>query len=135
MNASFTHILGLFNLGPTELIVILVILLLLFGGSKLPSLARGLGQSIKEFKKSSKEGTEDEDKPAASETKVASAKPADPAANDPHRSASETRSPTSRHVERAMLRDDFREWTYGYICNARVLKLQPLHCADGAPRR
>ena len=36
--------------GPTELIIILLILLLIFGGSKLPGLAKGLGQGIKEFK-------------------------------------------------------------------------------------
>ena len=47
--------LAFMGLGPTELIVILVILLLLFGGSKLPSLAKGLGQSIKEFKHAAKE--------------------------------------------------------------------------------
>ncbi|MEY3609454.1 MAG: Sec-independent protein translocase protein TatA, partial [Verrucomicrobiota bacterium] len=51
------------GLGPTELIVILIILLVLFGGSKLPGLAKGLGQSIKEFKKASKEEAEAE-KPA-----------------------------------------------------------------------
>lgn len=55
---------GIFGLGTTELIVILVILLVLFGGAKLPSLAKGLGQSIKEFKKASKE--EDEAKSDAS---------------------------------------------------------------------
>lgn len=48
-------LLAIMGLGPTELIVILVILLLLFGGSKLPSLAKGLGQSIKEFKNASKD--------------------------------------------------------------------------------
>jgi sec-independent protein translocase protein TatA len=53
--------LAVFGLGPTELIVILVILLVLFGGSKLPGLAKGLGQSIKEFKKASK----DEETPKA----------------------------------------------------------------------
>ena len=37
------------------LIVILVILLVLFGGSKLPALAKGLGESIKEFKKAAKD--------------------------------------------------------------------------------
>ncbi|MBM3867028.1 MAG: twin-arginine translocase TatA/TatE family subunit, partial [Verrucomicrobia bacterium] len=52
------------GLGPTELIVILIILLVLFGGSKLPGLAKGLGQSIKEFKKATKEEPEAE-KPAA----------------------------------------------------------------------
>ena len=50
---------GIFGLGTTELIVILVILLVLFGGAKLPSLAKGLGQSIKEFKKASKEVEEE----------------------------------------------------------------------------
>lgn len=49
---------AVFGLGPTELIVILVILLVLFGGAKLPGLAKGLGQSIKEFKNASKEETE-----------------------------------------------------------------------------
>lgn len=44
------------NLGPTELIIILAIVLLLFGGKKLPSLARSLGKSSKEFKKGMAEG-------------------------------------------------------------------------------
>ena len=43
------------NLGPTELIIVLVIVLLLFGGAKLPQLAKGLGEGIREFKRSSKE--------------------------------------------------------------------------------
>jgi sec-independent protein translocase protein TatA len=38
------------NLGPTELIIILLIVLLLFGGAKLPKLARSLGDAQKEFK-------------------------------------------------------------------------------------
>ncbi len=54
---------GFMGMGPTELIVILVILLVLFGGSKLPGLAKGLGQSIKEFKKATKDEPEPE-KPA-----------------------------------------------------------------------
>ena len=44
------------NIGITELIIILVILLLLFGSSRLPSLARGMGKSINEFKKGISEG-------------------------------------------------------------------------------
>lgn len=41
-----------FSLGGPELLLILAVVLLLFGAKKLPELARGLGQSIKEFKKS-----------------------------------------------------------------------------------
>lgn len=68
--ATPSAFLAVFGLGPTELIVILVILLVLFGGSKLPGLAKGLGQSIKEFKKSSKDDPEPEPaKPAATEAK------------------------------------------------------------------
>jgi sec-independent protein translocase protein TatA len=47
---------NLVNLGPTELIIILAIVLLLFGGKKLPSLARSLGKSSREFKKGMAEG-------------------------------------------------------------------------------
>lgn len=44
----FGDILGL---GTPELIIILVILLLLFGGSKLPQLAKSIGSSVKEIRK------------------------------------------------------------------------------------
>lgn len=43
------------NLGTTEIIIIAVVLLILFGGKKLPELARGLGQSGKELKKAKAE--------------------------------------------------------------------------------
>ncbi len=43
------------NLGTTEIIIIAVVLLVLFGGKKLPELARGLGQSGKELKKAKAE--------------------------------------------------------------------------------
>lgn len=39
-----------FNIGPTELIIILIIVLIIFGAGKLPGVGRALGQSIKEFK-------------------------------------------------------------------------------------
>ena len=41
-------------MGPTEIIVVLVIVLLLFGGKKIPELMRGLGKGVKEFKDASK---------------------------------------------------------------------------------
>jgi sec-independent protein translocase protein TatA len=46
------------NMGVTELLIILFIVLLLFGSTKLPSLARSLGSSVNEFKKGAKEGSE-----------------------------------------------------------------------------
>ena len=47
-------------IGLQELIFILLILLIFFGAKKLPELAKGLGQGIKEFKKATREMTEDE---------------------------------------------------------------------------
>ena len=49
------------NLGPTELIIILVVVLVLFGGAKLPQLARSLGQAQKEFKDGLAEGVDSPD--------------------------------------------------------------------------
>ena len=49
----------MFKLGMGELIVILLIILLLFGASRLPEIARSLGKAIKEFKKAGKDIKED----------------------------------------------------------------------------
>ena len=54
MNPMF----GLFNLGGGEIILILAIVLILFGAKKLPELAKGLGQGIKEFKKATDNASE-----------------------------------------------------------------------------
>ncbi|NLD44352.1 MAG: twin-arginine translocase TatA/TatE family subunit [Chloroflexi bacterium] len=43
------------NLGPTELIIILVIVMVIFGAGKLPSIGGALGKGIKEFKSATKE--------------------------------------------------------------------------------
>ena len=48
-------------IGPQQVILILVIVLLLFGGRKIPELMRGLGSGIKEFKKATKEEEEEEE--------------------------------------------------------------------------
>ncbi len=51
-------------IGPQEIIVIFIIVLLLFGGRKIPELMKGLGKGMKEFKKATKE---DEDEPQKAE--------------------------------------------------------------------
>ncbi len=55
------------SIGPTELLVILAIAVLLFGGRKIPELAKGLGEGIRNFKQSLKgdEKAEDSEKKPA----------------------------------------------------------------------
>lgn len=48
------------GIGAPELLIALVIVLLLFGGAKLPKLARSLGQAQKEFKQGLAEGSKDD---------------------------------------------------------------------------
>ena len=43
------------NLGPWEIVLIILFVIILFGGKKLPELARGLGLGLKEFKKATRE--------------------------------------------------------------------------------
>ena len=47
-------LIGFLGLGGPEIIVVLVIVLLLFGGKKIPELMKGLGKGIKDFKEASK---------------------------------------------------------------------------------
>jgi sec-independent protein translocase protein TatA len=68
--ATLPSLFAVFGIGGTELLIILAIVLLLFGGTKLPSLARGLGQSIKEFKKASKDDPEEDKAPTAAKPPV-----------------------------------------------------------------
>ncbi len=46
----------------TEIILILLVLVLLFGGRKIPELMKGIGQGMKEFKKASKVDTDSDNK-------------------------------------------------------------------------
>jgi sec-independent protein translocase protein TatA len=61
-----------------ELLIVLIIVLILFGGAKLPGLAKGLGQSIKEFKKASRSDDEEE---KVAEPKKNGSPPTTPGAN------------------------------------------------------
>jgi sec-independent protein translocase protein TatA len=54
MNSIFA-----WGIGGTELILILVVVLVLFGAKKIPELAKGLGTGIKEFKKATREVTDE----------------------------------------------------------------------------
>ncbi|CAM4074767.1 Sec-independent protein translocase TatA [Flavobacterium branchiophilum NBRC 15030 = ATCC 35035] len=50
---AFAIFLGEF--GPTEIILVLAVILLLFGGKKIPELMKGLGSGVKEFKNAAKD--------------------------------------------------------------------------------
>ncbi len=50
---------AIFNLGGGEIILVLAIALILFGGKKLPELAKGLGNGIREFKKATANASEE----------------------------------------------------------------------------
>jgi TatA/E family protein of Tat protein translocase len=58
-NFTVSTVAFLQGIGTTELLIIFFAILLLFGAKKLPELARGMGKSIKEFKKATSEVEED----------------------------------------------------------------------------
>jgi sec-independent protein translocase protein TatA len=76
------NLLALGGLSPMELIIIVGVIVLLFGSSKIPQLMRGVGSGINEFKKGLKEGEAEAAKAAdpakPAEAKPAEAKPAEP---------------------------------------------------------
>lgn len=75
------------NLGGPDLLVILLIILVLFGAKKLPELAKGLGQAIKEFQKAKDEFTDELHKPG--DTTVKTNPPASTVAQNPPPAASQ----------------------------------------------
>jgi sec-independent protein translocase protein TatA len=52
----------MFNLGFPEMLLIFVVIVLIFGTTRLPELGRGLGEGIRNFKKSMKDEPEEEEK-------------------------------------------------------------------------
>jgi sec-independent protein translocase protein TatA len=59
------------RLGVTEILIILAVVLLLFGGKKIPELMKGLGSGIKEFKNAAKDNDQPADKKEKEEDKPA----------------------------------------------------------------
>jgi sec-independent protein translocase protein TatA len=66
----------MFGMGASELMIILVIVLLLFGASKLPELGRSLGSGLSNFKKGLKDGDDGPTLPAPSVARPAEEPPA-----------------------------------------------------------
>ena len=64
-----SNLLFIGNIGGTEIIIIAIIILLLFGGKKIPELMQGLGKGVKSFKKGMKEIEEDVENAVKDETK------------------------------------------------------------------
>ena len=60
---TLNGILALFNLGPGEVIAIVLVVLLLFGGKKIPELMRGLGKGVKSFEQGMNEVEDELKKP------------------------------------------------------------------------
>ncbi len=50
------------KIGPLEIVLILLIVVLLFGGRKIPELMKGIGHGLKEFKKATRDDSEEEKK-------------------------------------------------------------------------
>src|SRR5215470_7400711 len=91
--------LGLFNLGGGEIILILALILILFGAKKLPELAKGLGQGIKEFKKATKEVTDEvssamDDTSSSSQRRLPPSTPPPASQPEPQQTVSQSSSGT-----------------------------------------
>ncbi len=84
--------LAMFGLGVPELLIILAVVLLLFGGSRLAGLGKSTGRALKEFKEETKGLTKDESAKTADPGQVHTSRPLDAAGNEwPQQSA-----PTNR---------------------------------------
>ena len=68
------------GIGPQELIIVLVIVLVIFGGSQLPKLAKNLGKAQNEFKQGLEEGKKESEgqQPPAAQTPSPTSSPTDP---------------------------------------------------------
>jgi sec-independent protein translocase protein TatA len=89
--------LAVFGLGGWEIVLILAVVLIFFGAKKLPELAKGLGSGLKEFKKATREVTDEiqnaADDKAQPQNKSASIAPAQPAQTISQSSAPQSSTP------------------------------------------
>lgn len=79
-----TTLASLFNLAGPDLLIIFFVILLMFGAKKLPELARGLGQAIREFSKAKDDFTNEITRPAPPEPPRQIDEPKAPVTEDPH---------------------------------------------------
>src|SRR4249919_24810 len=91
---------SLLNLGGPDLIIILLIVLLLFGAKKLPELARGMGQAVREFSKAKDEFEREVTRPPAAEPSSQTAKLEEPKLEEPHTETLKVEIPPDRHAHR-----------------------------------
>ncbi|SPE55576.1 Sec-independent protein translocase protein TatA (modular protein) [Verrucomicrobia bacterium] len=80
------NMLALFDLGGSQILLIMALILIFFGARRIPELAKGLGQGIKEFKKATREVTDEIHNAAeAPQTSVSQARqlPSTPPAEKP----------------------------------------------------
>lgn len=66
------------RIGTTEIILIVIAILILFGGKRIPELMRSLGGGVREFKKGMREGADEEAKPQAGQQPPSETKPPEP---------------------------------------------------------
>lgn len=85
--------LAIFGLGGWEVILILAVVLILFGAKRLPELAKGLGSGIKEFKKASREVTDEIQNAADDKTPPVQNKAIVPAPAPPTQTVSQSTPP------------------------------------------
>ncbi|MBD3226263.1 MAG: twin-arginine translocase TatA/TatE family subunit [Caldithrix sp.] len=88
----------MFGVGTTELLVILLIVLIIFGSKKLPELAQGLGKGIREFKKATNEIQDELD--------FTSPPSASPTNKKAHTSTEETQEKSANHTNNDEQKDE-----------------------------
>jgi sec-independent protein translocase protein TatA len=77
------------SLGAPELLIILAIVVVLFGATRIGDIGKGIGRGIREFRREIKEGTEDDDKPGDDTTATSS--------SSSESTTSEKKTPTQTH--------------------------------------